>query len=136
MAGILGNVSQSTDKAKGINLDLGLLQLNITLTLEGVQSLSDALRQALDQSQGAMQQSVNKVVDTVRQLGVEDLRRWAEQGGSEEKSAFNQLVSRLQDAAQSGQEEAGKLLQNLGGKISEAGEKVQGAASGETEQRH
>lgn len=136
MTDILQGVGQQGDKTKGISLDLGLLQLNITLTLSGVQTLSDTLRQVLEQSEGSLEQNVDKVVDAVRQLGVDDLRRWAEQGGKEEKSAFNQLFSRLQEAAQRGQEEAGKLLQNLGGKITEAGEKVEGGSSEGTGAKH
>lgn len=119
MAGILGNLGEQIGKAKGINLDLGILQLSITISLQGVQDLTQALEQALNQSEGTLQENVNKVVDTVRQLGIQDLRNWVEEGGAEEKSAFNQLVSRLQQAAQRGQEEAEELLQNLGGKVRE-----------------
>lgn len=132
---ILQGIGQQTSKTRGVSLDLGILQLNITLTLSGVQSLSDALRQTLEQSGGALQENIEKVVGAIRELGVDDLRQWAEQGGKEEKNAFNQLVSRLQEAAQRGQEESGKLLQNLGGKITDVGEKVQGASE-ETGTRH
>jgi N-acetylglucosamine kinase-like BadF-type ATPase len=115
---------------------LGLIQLNITLTLTGVRTLSDTLKQTLEQSEGTMQENVGKVVDTVRRLGVEDLRRWAEQGGAEERNAFNQLVSNLQQATRRGQEEAGEILNKLGGKITEAGRKMQGASSEEAGTSH
>jgi hypothetical protein len=119
-----------TDKTGGISLDLGLLQLEITLSITGIRSLSDAIRQTLQEAQPTLRQNVNKVVDVVSQLGVEELRKWARQGGQEERGAFNQLVTQLQAAALRGEDEAGKLLQKLGGKISETGEKMQTEESG------
>lgn len=136
MAGILEGIGGQSEGTKGVSLDLGLLQLNITLSLSGVRTLTDTLHQTLEQTEGNVTENIDKVVNTIRQLGVEDLRRWAEQGGQEEQNAFNQLVSRLQQAAQRGQNEAGKLLQNFGGKIAQAGEKVQKTSSEESGTTH
>lgn len=133
MAGILENIGQPTGQTKGVSLDLGVLQLNITLTLSGVNSLADTLRQALEQSEEPLRENINKIVDAIRQLGPGELKKWAEQGGQEEKSAYDRLVSNLQQAAQRGEEEARNLLDTLGEKVSAAGQKMQGASE---ETRH
>ena len=131
------DVSQSKHRLAGINLDLGILQLNITLSLSGVRTLTDTLSQALNQSEEALTENVNKVVDAVRQLGIEDIKKWAQQGEEEEKSAYSQLVSTLQQAAKRGEEEARNLLKSLGENVTAAGQKMQSAASSEEkETRH
>ncbi len=136
MAESTQNIGQSSGQSKGINLDLGILQLNITLTLSGIRSLTDTLNDALQQAGPALQQNVNKVVDAVRQLGVEDLKKWVQQGGEEEQSAYNQLISKLQQAAKRGEDQARSLLQSLGENVSSAGQKMQSAASEEPGSKH
>jgi N-acetylglucosamine kinase-like BadF-type ATPase len=130
------DVRKTTGKILGINLDLGIAELNITLSLSGIRTLTDTLSQALEQSEGALSENVDKVVGAIRELGVQDLKRWVQQGGEEEKSVYNQFVSKLQQAARRGQDEARNLLQSLGENVSAAGEKIKGAASEEPGTRH
>jgi ABC-type transporter Mla subunit MlaD len=130
------DIGHSKGRVAGVNLDLGILQLNITLSISGISSLADTLSDALQQAGPSLEENVNKVVDTVRQLGVEDLKKWVQQGGEEEESVYNQLVSKLQQAAQKGQDQARNLLQNLGENVSAAGQKMQGAASKEEGSTH
>ncbi len=124
---------QTATGSTGIDLDLGLLQLKITLSLTGIQSLIDVLNHSLNETQGALQPNVGKVVDAINQLGAEDIRRWAEQGGQEARAAFNQLVSLLQQASSKGEVEAGQVLRKLGDKMQETGGRME---SGEPGTRH
>jgi hypothetical protein len=130
------NMNQSTERSKGISLDLGLLQLNITLSLTGIRTLTDTLNDSLQKTGPALEENVNKVVDAIRQLGIEDLKNWVQQGGEEERGAYNQLVSKLQQAAQRGEDEARNLLHSLGENVSAAGQKMQSAASEESGSKH
>lgn len=129
-------LGQSTGRSGGIDLDLGILRLNITLTVGGIQSLSDALRQTLQQAEPLLTQNVEKVVDAVRQLGLDQLKNWAQEGGQQAQEAYQQLVHWLSEAADRGQEQARNLLHTLGEGTETAGEKMQSAASEEPETRH
>lgn len=93
-----------------IKLDLGLLELTITLSVRGVQTLTGTLEESLREPMGTLGENVGKIVDAVQQLGVENLRNWTERGGPEEKNAFSQLISVLQRASERGQKAAANLL--------------------------
>jgi len=109
-----------------IKLDLGLLELTVTLSVRGVQTLTGTLEESLREPMGTLGENVGKIVDAVQQLGVENLRNWAERGGPEEKNAFNQLISVLQRASERGQKAAANLVRDLGGMPAGAGRAAKG----------
>lgn len=129
-------LGKSGGRSGGIDLDLGILRLNITLTVGGIQSLSDALQQTLQQAEPLLTQNIEKVVDAVRQLGPDQLKNWAQQGGEQAQQAYHQLLHWLREAAARGQEQAKNLLHSLGEGMETAGEKMQSAASEDTDVRH
>lgn len=122
---------QSQRQSKGLGVDLGVLELNVELSINGLQTLSDTLNSALNKTGDALSQGVNQVVNTVRQLGIDKIKNWLSQGGEEQRGAYNQLVSKLQEAAQRGEDEARNLLNSLGENVSGAGQKMQDVASKE-----
>lgn len=122
-------------QGKGLNVDLGILELNVDLSIHGLHTLTDTLESALNQTGDKLSQGVNKVVDVVRQLGVDKIKNWVSQGGQEENKAYNQMVSKLQNAAGRGEAQARELLESLGEDVSHAGRSMQDAAS-EKDKRH
>ncbi len=116
---------KSTGQAAGINLDLGLLQLNISLTVSGIQSISDTLTQTLQDTTDMLQQNVNRLVQAVNELGIENIKNWAERGGEEAKEAYHRMISLFQEAYHRGSQEAGELLEKFGEKTAEAGRNMQ-----------
>ncbi len=108
-----------------VNLDLGLLSLNIDLSIKGIKTLTDTLQSTLQETTGTLSENVTKLVDTVMQLGPEQLIAWAQKGGEEAKQLFNKLYSQLEEAAKRGSAQAGEVVQKLGGKMQTAGEKEQ-----------
>lgn len=119
------NMGQSQQKSTGLGLNLGVISLDITLSISGINTLTDTLNQALRQTGGALTEDVEKVVNTIQKLGVEQLKQWAQQGGDEAKDAYNQLVSKLQEAADRGEDLARNMLNTLGENVSDAGQKMQ-----------
>lgn len=119
---------KSTGQVAGINLDLGLLQLNISLTVSGIQSISDALTQSLQDTTDVLRQNVSRLAEAVNELGVENIKKWAEQGGEEAKEAYHRMISLFQEAYERGSQEAGELLEKFGEKTAEAGRNMQSSS--------
>lgn len=122
------DVKQGESKTPGLGLGLGV-DVGLNLDLSGVQTLVNDLNHALSQTGGVATDLVANVIRTVNQLGVQNLVKWAREGGREAKELYNQLVSKLQEAASRGEDQARSLLGKMGEKVEGAGEKMQSAAS-------
>ncbi|MFP5211938.1 MAG: hypothetical protein ACLGPL_01025 [Acidobacteriota bacterium] len=117
----------------GLGLGLGV---DINLRLGEIRNLVDSLTSALQQTGETVGATIGGIIGQIRDFGVENFRKMSEQGG-EAKETYNQLVSRLQDAAGRGEEEARNLLHSMGEKVEGAGEKMQEFShKGEDETRH
>lgn len=115
-------------KGGAVNLDLGLLQLNISLTISGIETLTDTLQQTLQETGGTLNENLTKLVDAVNELGPENLKNWAESGSNQAKELFNKLYSQLEEVKQRGSEEAGELVEKLGGKMQSAASEEPGTS--------
>ena len=112
--------------AKGLGLGVNV---GVNLNLGGLQNIVSTLNDALAQTGGVATDRLADVTRMVREYGVENIKKLAEQGGQQAKELYNQLVSKLQQAAQQGEDSARGVLNSLGEKVEAAGEKMQDAAS-------
>lgn len=93
----------------GIGLGVGI-DLNVRLNL--VKELVHTLNSALQETTGTVTGILSDVYHKIREAGPEKLKSEAQQGGYEDQ--YNELVQRLNDAADRGEEEARSLLNEMG----------------------
>lgn len=117
----------------GLGLGLGV---DLNLNLSGVQGLVSSLNDALAQTGAVATDTLSTVIRSVRELGLDQIKQWAEQGGQQAKDLYHQLVGKLQQAADRGEEEARSLLQSAGEKVESGGQKMQDVASEESGTTH
>lgn len=110
----------------GLGLGLGL---DVNLDLSGIQGLVSSLNDALAQTGAVATDTLATVIRSVRELGLDQIRQWAEQGGQQAKDLYQQLVGKLQEAAGRGEQEARDILYSAGEKVESGGKKMQDTAS-------
>ncbi|MBI5445102.1 MAG: hypothetical protein HY900_28310 [Deltaproteobacteria bacterium] len=110
--------SGSTGLGLGLDINLRLGELRNTLT-----QLTDALQAPVEMVTDTLANTIRKL----RDAGVQDLKsaREKEGGHGEASDTYNRMVAQLQDAARRGEDEARKLLGELGEKFEAAGAKTQ-----------
>jgi hypothetical protein len=121
-------LAMETEKSHGKSGSVGLgLGLDVNLRLGDLQNTLTQLTDALQQTGGMVVGTVSDLVRKIRDAGVGGLKqaREKEGGHGEASDTYNRMVSSLQDAARRGEDEARKLLGELGEKVETAGEKTQ-----------
>lgn len=130
-----GTESKHEGQSHSAGLGLGL-DVNLDLRLGELRNALTMLTDALKETGNAATDLLGNAIGKIREIGVENFTNWGTQGNQEQKDAYHQLVSKLQDAANRGEQEARNLLQSLGENVESAGQKMQSAASEEGEARH
>jgi hypothetical protein len=110
------------------------LGLDVNLRLGDLQNTLTQLTDALQQTGGKVGDTVSGLVRKLWDAGAGQLKgaREKEGGHGEASDTYNRMVSSLQDAAHRGEEEARKMLGQLGEKIEHGGEKTQEFAAGKS----
>jgi len=117
----------------GVNLDLGVdIDLKLAELRGTLNMLTDALRETGDMATDL----IAGVVYKLREASVGTLKKAAAQEGGEKAEIYDQIVSKLQAAANRGETEARNLLSDLGESVEGAGQKMQEGAGKEEEIRH
>jgi hypothetical protein len=122
---------ESGSQSQGMGLGLGL---DVNLRLGDLQNTLSQLTDALQQTGEKVTGTVSGLVRKLWDAGAGQLKgaREKEGGHGEASDTYNRMVSSLQDAARRGEEEARKMLDQLGEKVESAGEKTQEFAAGKS----
>ncbi len=116
--------------AAGLGVGVGV---DLNLKLDMIKNLVHTLDDALRTTGSAVTDTLSDAFNKIKELGPESLKQQSEQGGFE--SQYNDLVSKLQQAASRGEQEAGSLLRRMGESTEHAGRKIEERGEGE-EPRH
>lgn len=118
------DTSKSKDASGSQGLGVGL---DINLRLGELQSTLNQLTDALQSAGDKLSETVSSAIRKMRDAGVHDLKtaRDKEGGRGEASDTYNRVVSQLQSAARRGEDEARRMLGELGEKVESAGEKTQ-----------
>jgi ElaB/YqjD/DUF883 family membrane-anchored ribosome-binding protein len=110
---------QGTSSILGVGIDL-------TLKLDLIKGLVSTLEDALKQTGSKLTDAMSGIYEKIKELGPSELKSQAEQGGFEDQ--YHQLVSKLQEVANRGEDEARKVLQQMGETTEQAGHKIKNAS--------
>jgi hypothetical protein len=124
---------KSESKGGGIGLGLGV---DITLSVGGLRSVVDELNSVLRSTTETVTGTLGDVFSKIREMGPENIKQWGKEGSEEQQGAYNELVGKLQEAANRGEDEARNLLSEMGESVESAGQGMQETARGEESTSH
>jgi hypothetical protein len=117
-----------TEKNQGKSGPVGLgLGLDVNLRLGDLKNTLAQLTDALEHTGEMAVGTLTGLVRKIRDAGAGGLKQAKEKEGGrgEASDTYHRMVTQLQDAARKGEDEARKLLSDLGEKVETAGEKTQ-----------
>lgn len=123
-SGGLGGLGNVGSVGKGLGIE-------INIRLGEILNVVDQLSSALQSAGGKVTDKISDLVATLKEHmpGLKEAKE-KEGGAGEATSAYNRAVTQLREAGKRGDEEARKMLGQLGEKTEAAGEKVQEKAAG------
>ncbi len=95
------------------NVGLGV-NVGVDVNLQGLESAVGMLTNALKQTGDTATQLIGDAVRKIREAGAPKLKEASQGGDSKVKNAYERTVSELQKARDKGNEEAKKLLSEMG----------------------
>jgi hypothetical protein len=108
------------ESSSGLGVGLGV---DINLKLNQITDLVHTLNSALRETTSNLTGIVSDVVNKIKEFGPEKLKSQAREGGFEDQ--YTDLVSKLREAANRGEEQAGSLLRQMGESTARTGSEME-----------
>jgi hypothetical protein len=128
-------VKDQEKSSKGLGLGLGI-DLDVDLDLSGLRGIVNDLTDVLAKTGDVATDALAGVIRAIREYGIENIKKLAVATSEEAKELYHKLVSKLQEAAERGEEQARDVLHSMGEGVETTGRKMQNAAAEDEEVRH